>query len=80
MHDLPVAAEPTDLRDVFRAFAGFGIHTTPNKSEAEPVFFTNTSTPTTVASRRLSTPGSAAASKHKQEMDGFRCVRGVAAP
>lgn len=67
-------ADAASLKDVFSAFAGFGIHTpTPTKA-AEPVFHTNTSTPTTV--RRLSTPGSAAGGKPAGPgMDGFRFVK-----
>jgi hypothetical protein len=66
-----VAADAASLKDVFSAFAGFGIHTpTPTKA-AEPVFHTNTATPTTV--RRVSTPGSAAGGKAAGPgMDGFR--------
>jgi hypothetical protein len=65
------AADAASLKDVFAAFAGFGIHTpTPSKA-AEPVFHTNTATPTPV--RRVSTPGSAAAAKEAgPAMDGFR--------
>eukprot|EP00878_Enallax_costatus_P026549 GHUV01028495.1.p1 GENE.GHUV01028495.1~~GHUV01028495.1.p1 ORF type:complete len:130 (+),score=37.87 GHUV01028495.1:458-847(+) len=39
------------------------------------MFFTNTSTPTTMSSRRLSTPGSAAATKQGPGMDGFRFAK-----
>jgi hypothetical protein len=69
---LAAAADAASLKDVFSAFAGFGIHTpTPTKA-AEPVFHTNTATPTTV--RRVSTPGSAAGGKAAGPgMDGFRC-------
>ncbi|KAF6258199.1 p25-alpha-domain-containing protein [Scenedesmus sp. NREL 46B-D3] len=63
------------LKDVFSAFAGFGIHTPTRSKAAEPVFHTNTATPTTVR-RVSSTAGSAAGGRPAAPgMDGFRFVK-----
>lgn len=67
-------ADASSLKDVFSAFAGFGIHT-PTPTKAEPVFHTHTAKPTTV--RCTSTPGSAA--DKATGMDSFRCVQCVEA-
>eukprot|EP00879_Flechtneria_rotunda_P023090 GHRR01024409.1.p1 GENE.GHRR01024409.1~~GHRR01024409.1.p1 ORF type:complete len:485 (+),score=160.85 GHRR01024409.1:930-2384(+) len=68
---LSVTGDPADLKDVFSAFAGFGIHTPPSKKGDSPMFHTTSaSPPITVATPRVGTLGRE--SGKGPEMDGFR--------